>query len=170
MRKRENIIWYAVFGVSVIVAIYLVFAFLGMEDTSMLVEIVGASIGFMLAISFAEVAKLDDKKDREKRLISSFLSEIIVVIEYLKRDSMWLPSDMWDMGIGSGDICLLDNITRNEFSIFFSTVKSHRDNAEGLRAARISQDAVLIPKFIEVMDDNAKLMHQMGQELLAKYS
>lgn len=168
--KRAYIIWFGVLGASVIAAIVFVNAFLGMEDSSMFVEIIGAFIGLLLAISFAEVAKLDDKNDPEKRLISSFLDEIRAVIELIKKDSMWLPSDMWDMGIGSGDLCLLDTIARRDFSEIFSYVKAYRTLAENLKAARMSQDDALMIKTADKIRNTQKLIIRKGEELIVHYS
>jgi len=90
------------------------------------VEILGSMIGFILAISFTELIKLNEKKNRAKKIEDDIRGEISEIIELVEKTETMISFDIWEMAVSTGDVGLLNSDTRRLYSEFYRYVRYRR--------------------------------------------
>jgi hypothetical protein len=149
------------------------FAVLGPYSSTyndMSIEIIGTILGVLIALTLAEILKLDRKRERETSLITSLLSEVRTIIKNAKNLVFWLPSDMWDMGIASGDLSLVENNTRDDFRQYFYLVKVYCNLAATLPSIRLGQDQELYNTTRSNLEGMSDTICRIGGQILERYS
>lgn len=170
MRKREYVPWIVMFFVLIALAAIAVLGPYSSTYNDMSIEIIGTLLGVLIALALAELLNIDSKRERETSLIASLLVEVRVIVKNAKRIAFWLPTDMWDMGIASGNLSLVENDTLNDFRQYFYLVKSYCNLAATLPSIRLGQDSELYKTThsnLEVMSD---AICRIGGQILERYS
>lgn len=173
MRKTEWVPWVLI----IIVVSFLSLCFLSVTNfdayTPITVEITGAFLGFLLAISFAEIIKLSEKRVREKDLLQSLISEMIPVVlhsDELKEGPNRISDDMWQMGLSSGDLTLFDSYKRNRFFGYYIAVRNYNEIHKTWLAAvseiRMENANMLQEELAKIMD----IMTKTAKEIISDYA
>ena len=126
MPSREDFIWGGMFSVSLFFGVYIIIFPPAQPLSPYAGDVLGSMIGFMLAISFAELVKLDDKRDRAKKIEADIRDEITDNLVIIDKVQHTLASDIWEMALSTGDIGLLDSDIRRLYSEHYRHVKYHR--------------------------------------------
>ncbi|MHA1970802.1 MAG: hypothetical protein ACTSXE_03035 [Candidatus Thorarchaeota archaeon] len=101
------------------------------------VEIVGAFIGILLALSLTEIVKHIESQDRKKELLKNLNLEVSSFYDahagyqgssaQRKGGYMQISTDIWQMGITSGDITLLNSDIREKFRVYYHLAKNYNE-------------------------------------------
>lgn len=133
-------------------------------------EIIGTFVGFLLAISFTEIAKVADQNSRGMKLKKHLLDEVNNIVFMLREKVTAPPIDYWEMSQSTGEYGLLDEDTQLEFWAFYNAVKVLKAETEDcLEMDRNGAPQEKIDKVVEGMVVVTNMIVQKGLALLKKY-
>ncbi len=142
----------------------------GAHLSNFAVEIMGTFVGFSLAISFAEMARYQNSKNKASNLLRLLVREISKIIEVLRESPIEIPLEVWEMAISTGDFALLDDRAQLTFIGWFGGFKYyHRAHEihDLSKLAGISDEKLeLLRKDIE---RTAESFVETGEEVLGIY-
>jgi hypothetical protein len=144
-------IWYwriAFLASLVMVILAFIYPSFGNSLSSFAVEIIGTFVGFSLAISFAEIARYENSKNKASNLLRLLVREISIIIEILRESAMEIPLEVWEMAISTGDFALLDDMAQGNIIGFFGGFKYYH------RAHEIHD----LSKLVGVSDEKLELL------------
>ncbi|MFW9888917.1 MAG: hypothetical protein ACFFER_12085 [Candidatus Thorarchaeota archaeon] len=164
MRKIEYIPWGIIALTVSICAIY--FIWTPVEYPAMAVEIEGTLIGFLLALSFAELIKIYDRSRQFKEVVRGLVNEMRYILSVLSDDLFWFDIDMWKMAISSGNLGLLDEDLLGYFRTFYSHAHVILDMGNMLKMALANGNEELANEMIKAMKPFKAKMREVGKLVL----
>jgi len=172
LRKGKwPILWIVIFiGNVIIVAISILLPSITETVSGFTTEIFGTFVGFLLAISFTEIAKVADQNSRGRNLKKQLLDEINNIVFILREHVTAPPIDYWEMSLSTGEYGLLDKGAQMEFWAFYNSVKILRAETEDcLDMQRRGASEEKIDEVIKGMATVTNMIVGKGIELLKKH-
>ncbi|TET11116.1 MAG: hypothetical protein E3J86_03705 [Candidatus Thorarchaeota archaeon] len=127
MRRRNYLTWGGLFLITLFLAMIFIFFPPLLPLSPYAGDILGSMIGFMLVMTFAEIVKLDDKRDRAKKIEADIRKEITKIAEEVRKDALhvFISMDIWDLAISTGDLALVDSKLHEDFMRFYEGTRTH---------------------------------------------
>ena len=166
MPRREYWIWGGAFGFSILFAVIFMLLPPTLTLSPFAGDIIGSMIGFMLAISFAEIIKIDEKSNRAKKINEDIREEISDNLETIDTVQHTLASDIWEMALSTGDIGLLDSDTRRLYNLHYRHVRYHRSILETMSLTEPVAEQIVIDKHRELMLASKEIVVLTGEHAL----
>jgi len=130
-KEKWPILWIVILcGCVIVVAISLLLPTFTEVISGFTTEIIGTFVGFLLAISFTEIAKVADQNNRGRKLKRQLLGEINTIVFMLREKVTAVPVDYWEMSLSTGEYGLLDEDTQMEFWAFYNSIKTLKAETE----------------------------------------
>jgi len=132
LRKWELIQWVAIFILGCMAALWFISQSIPSDYAPVTVEIIGTFIGFIVALSFAEIIKFKDSVIRGRELKNHFVKGMLDFLEFeanLENTKGFskIPNEIWLTSISTGDLVLLDYPLRIAVSFFYDHAREFND-------------------------------------------
>ena len=134
------------------------------------IEVIGTVIGFVLAISVAELIKISDKYSREKNITKALLNEVTDIVSNVDSNSVVIITDMWDMAIASNDLCIFNLEKLLHFRQFYASAKIIHEMGSSLKDTWIKDDKEKLLILKSALTPVIETIRRRGKLLLKKYS
>ena len=164
LRKGEYVPWLVV----AIVVTIMSFCFIAFPTSysPIVVEITGTLIGFLAALSFAELIRVSERLRRTRELVKNLLDEMKYILSALNDDLFWFDIDMWKMAISSGELMVLDEELIKYFRSFYSYAQALLDMGNVLKTALANDNDERANDILNVMKPFKEKMREVGEIVL----
>ncbi|MFW9800606.1 MAG: hypothetical protein ACFFD9_09230 [Candidatus Thorarchaeota archaeon] len=164
--------WVAAFAICLIVVFVTVFfPEIGIAFGGLATEIIATFVGFVLAISFSEIARYASRRERAKRLTRLLVRSVNDIITILREGEMEISLEVWEMAITTGGFELLDERAQRNFMAFFGAFRYYNRAHEVYDLSKIAGiDKGHLARLWEDIKGTSRGIINMGEKILTDYS